>query len=269
MALAAGVVAAAALADLAAAPRRPRSYRTTARLALLARIGRRLSARRGAPADLVSRLAAAGDPLDLSPADLMAVKAGGALLALLVAVPTAAAAPGRLGVAIGLGAPVAGFLGPDLWLRRRAQRRSRAIARELPDVLDLLRVAVEAGLPVGRALGDVGQRHRGVLGTELRAAAARSDLGVPRDEVLRRLRARAPLPAVAMLVAAVERSERHGAPLGPALSALATDARAEQGRALAEHAAKAAPKIQLVVALLLVPSVLLLVGAAVVQALLT
>jgi tight adherence protein C len=60
---------------------------------------------------------------------------------------------------------------------------------------------------------------------------------------------------------AVARSDRHGSPLGPALSALAADARAEHARRLGDRAAKAGPKIQLVVALLLVPAVMLLVGA--------
>jgi tight adherence protein C len=63
-------------------------------------------------------------------------------------------------------------------------------------------------------------------------------------------------------VAALQRAERHGAPLGPALAALAADARARRAQALRERAAKAAPKIQLVVALLLVPAVMLLLGAA-------
>ena len=52
--------------------------------------------------------------------------------------------------------------------------------------------------------------------------------------------------------------------LGPALCALAEDARAVRARGLRERAARAAPKIQLVVALLLVPAAMLLVGAAMV-----
>ena len=67
---------------------------------------------------------------------------------------------------------------------------------------------------------------------------------------------------MAALVAALQRADRHGAPLAPALAALAADARAARARAVREQAAKAAPKIQLVVALLLVPAVMLLVGAA-------
>ena len=74
--------------------------------------------------------------------------------------------------------------------------------------------------------------------------------------------------ATAVEVAALGRAQRQGAPLASTLTALATEARAERARAVREHAARAAPKIQLVVALLLVPSAMLLVAAALVDALL-
>jgi tight adherence protein C len=64
------------------------------------------------------------------------------------------------------------------------------------------------------------------------------------------------------LAAAVARAERHGAPLAPGVRALAVDARARAAQRLRDRAARAAPKIQLVVALLLVPAVMLLVAAA-------
>jgi tight adherence protein C len=63
-------------------------------------------------------------------------------------------------------------------------------------------------------------------------------------------------------VGALRRSARHGSPLGPALGAIAADARAERARRVRDSAARAAPKVQLIVALLLVPAVLLLVAAA-------
>ncbi len=69
------------------------------------------------------------------------------------------------------------------------------------------------------------------------------------------------MPEAHALAAAVRRAERHGVPLGPAVAALAVGARAERGRRIRDRAQRAAPKIQLVVALLLVPAVLLLVGA--------
>ncbi|HEV8164828.1 MAG TPA: type II secretion system F family protein, partial [Actinomycetota bacterium] len=96
---------------------------------------------------------------------------------------------------------------------RRAAARGRRMAAELPDLLDLLRVAVEAGLPVGRALGEVGRRHGGPLSREWAATAIELQLGVPRDEALDRLVRRCPPPAVATLAAALRRAERHGAPL--------------------------------------------------------
>jgi tight adherence protein C len=80
-------------------------------------------------------------------------------------------------------------------------------------------------------------------------------------------RARCPLPAAAAFTVALTRADRHGTPLAPALAALAADARGDRARRLDDRAAKAAPKIQLVVALLLVPAVLLLVAAALLGAL--
>jgi tight adherence protein C len=233
---------------------------------LLARLARRLGVR--APsADLQARIAAAGSPLGLTAPDVMALKAVGALIGALLAVPLLGALPGRLGLAVLPCASAAGFLVPDLLLGRRVRARAARMGHELPDVLDLLRVAIEAGLPVGRALAEVGRRCNGPLATELGAAATRLSLGATRAEAFGELVARSPLEGVATLTAAVARADRHGAPLAPALEALVTEARAEQARRLREDAARAAPKIQLVVALVLVPAVMLLVGAVLVQAL--
>jgi tight adherence protein C len=223
------------------------------------------SARRTAFAGSARRTAFAGsDPLG----DLMALKTGAALVAGLLVVPAAGAAPGRMWVVVVPGLPAAAFLAPDLWLARRARRRAAALAAEAPEVLDLVRIAVAAGMPALRAFGEVGRRHRGVLAAELATASARAALGEPVGRTLARLRARCPAPAVRALVAAVERSRRHGAPLAPALAAIAADARAERARRVQDRAARAAPKIQLVVALLLVPAVLLLVAAALVGSML-
>ena len=102
---------------------------------------------------------------------------------------------------------------------------------------------------------------------ELGAAARRVALGVPADAALERLERRCPAAGTHALTAALRRADRLGAPPARALAALAEEARARQARRAAEQAARAAPKIQLVVALLLVPSVLLMVAAALVPAL--
>ena len=263
----AGACAAAGLVELAGVRGGggTRPVRGARAVAALARLGRR----GGAPVPshaLAARMEAAGRPLGLDVADLTAVKGGCSVVALLAGAPLAAALPGRLPVVAALGLPLAGFVAPDALLARRAARRRREMEAELPDLLDLLRVAIEAGLPAGRALREVGSRHGGVLAREWRTAACEVGLGVPRDEALRRLVRRCPPPAVATLAAALRRAERHGSPLGGTLAAQAAEARAERARRIRERAAKAAPKIQLVVALLLVPSVLLLVAAALVGA---
>jgi tight adherence protein C len=261
---AAGASAAAGLFE-AAALVRARCSRRTRRLALVAveRIGRGMGAR--APR-LAARIAAAG--LDAGVQDVMAVKAGLALLGALIALPLAQASPGRLGLTVMAAAPGAGFFTPDAWLRRRTRIRRRAIEAELADVLDLLRVAVASGLAPRRALAEVGRRRAGALAAELRRAAGRTALGVPSERALAELEARCPADGIAALVAALRRADRHGAPLASALAALAADARARQAQRTAEAAARAAPKIQLVVALLLVPAVMLLIAAALLPAVL-
>jgi len=287
LALAAAVCAAAAIVELAgsgarAAPRGGGPGRADGRRAsgaggvdhpgprlaalldALVRLGRRLGAP-APPRDLAARLAAAGSPLGLRAGDVMAVKCGGALVAALVVLPLASGLPGRLGPLVVTCAPAAGFLAPDLWLRRRARSRAAQLARELPDVLDLLRVAIEAGLPAGRALAEVGRRRAGLLARELRTTAREMALGASRAQALESLAARCPIEGVVTLVAALQRAERHGTPLAEPLATLAGQARAQRARALLEAAARAAPKIQLAVALLLVPAVMLLVAAALVD----
>jgi tight adherence protein C len=269
MAAVAGVLAAAAIVGLAEERRGARGRRRgggARAVALAVRLSRPLARGLG-QRDVGARLAAAGTPLDLTVSDVVALEAGGALAGALLALPGSSLAPGRLGVVLLLAAPVAGFLAPGLLLERRARRRRARIERELADAGELLRVAVDAGLPPMRALGEVGRRHPGVLAGELRRAEQQTLLGVPQDVALAALLRAAPAPGVAQLTTALTRAARHGAPLGPVLHAIAADARAQRARLIRERAARAAPKVQLVVALLLVPAVLLLVAAALATAL--
>lgn len=237
-------------------------------LRVLVRAGERLrAAGAGAPRDLEARIAAAGRPGGLGPRELMAAKTAAAVVGGLAGMLLLTAAPGRLGILLLALAPVGGFLAPDLWLLRRARERSRRVRRELPALLDLLRLSVEAGRSLPAALGEVGARTRGPLAAEWRTAAREVTLGVPLDRALQGMAERAPLVEVRALVAALDRARRHGAPLAGTLAAQARDARYAVARSAREEAARAGPKIQLVVALLLVPSVLLLVAAALLAAL--
>ena len=256
----AGILAAAGVTDLAQAlsPARTTRRRASRLITFLTSAGRRGAP--AAPRDLATRIAAAG--LATTAQDLMAIKAGSAMAAFFAAAAALPLAPGRLGPAALLAAATAAYVAPDLVLRRRARARATQMERELPDVLDLLRVALTAGLPTTRALDEVGRRHAGVLAYELGRSAHDIRLGLPRAQARERLAARCPTDRLQPLLSALERADRHGAPPSDTLLALARDARLDQARAEQERAARAAPQVQLVVALLLVPSVLLLVAAA-------
>jgi tight adherence protein C len=237
-------------------------------LRVLIRAGARLRpAGADPPRDLEARIAAAGAPAGLGPRELMAAKLAGAACAGIAALPLSTAAPGRLGLAIAVGLPVGGFLGPDVWLARRAAGRARHMRRELPALLDLLRVGTESGVSLAEGMAAVGARTHGPLAAEWRSVGRQVALGVPLGRALAGMVERAPLPEVRALVAALERARRHGTPLAETLAAQARDARFALARHAREEAARAGPKIQLVVALLLVPSVLLLVAAALLAAL--
>jgi tight adherence protein C len=237
---------------------------------LAAAAGRGARSRLGAraPAGLAERIAAAGAPAGLGLREVTAAKLAAAVAAGLGALPLAALAPGRLGLALALAGPIGGFFAPDWWLARRAAERARDVRRELPALLDLLRVSVQAGLSPVAALAAVGGRSSGPLAVQWRAVGREVALGVPLAEALDRAERRLPLPEVRALGAALRRAHRHGAPLGETLAAQAREARLARRRRIEEEAAKAGPKIQLVVALLLVPSVLLLVAAALASAML-
>jgi tight adherence protein C len=271
----AGAAGAAGLAELAAGalPRPSRRRGGTegpALMRLLATAGGRLRALAGqrAPATLETRIAAAGVPGGLGLREVMAAKLAGGLAAAPLGAIFGAAAPGRLGPLLLAAAPVAGFLAPDWWLARRAWARARVIRRDLPALLDLLRVSVEAGLSPPAALRAVSERGTGPLAAEWAIVAREVALGVPLAAALARSAQRMPLREIRELTAAIVRASRHGSPLGRTLAAQAAEARAARRRRIEEEAARAGPKIQLVVALLLVPSVLLLVAAALAAALL-
>src|SRR5690606_17543826 len=137
------------------------------------------AARLRPPAGLTERIAAAGTPLGLGVREVMGLKATAALAGACGGALLGAVAPGRLGILLAAAGPAGGFLAPDLWLARRARGRARAVRRDLPGLLDLLRVSVEAGASPAAALGDVGSRARGPLAAEWRAVARQVELGVP------------------------------------------------------------------------------------------
>ncbi len=177
----------------------------------------------------------------------------------LVAAP---AAPGRIALLVAVGLPTAGFVLPDALREREARRRHRRLIASLPDALDLLAIGSAAGRSPAAGFAEIARAGSGPLADELRVTMAELGCGQPLAEALAGLRRRVPGSEVASLCASIERSRRLGSPLVDQLRRQAASLRRDQRRAVEERAARAAPKIQLVVALILVPSVLLMIAAA-------
>ncbi len=218
------------------------------------------------PSGVAARLARAGDGAAIERAGMEAVlaaatlaraRAGCALAGLALALPLAvAAAPAAV---LGPALAASGACLPGRWISARQRARRGAIVRELPDLLDLLGICVESGMALDPALGLAADRLGGTLGAEVGRVLHDLSLGTPRRAAYRGLVDRVGAPELARTVGALLQAEELGAPLSRALQGQAAALRAGRRQAARERAATAAPKIQLVVAMVMVPAVLILV----------
>jgi tight adherence protein C len=129
---------------------------------------------------------------------------------------------------------------PRLRQRRSRTRRDDAIQRSLPELVDLLHLAVASGLTVPLALDAVVRRAEpGPLVAEVATALDEVAIGRRLGDALDDVPGRTS-EAVRPLVAALVASDRYGAPLGDALDRLAAEVRADRRRR-AEEAARKVP----------------------------
>lgn len=103
----------------------------------------------------------------------------------------------------------------------RARRTAELIAA-LPQVCDLLAVAVAAGLPLRRAVDVVAEVAGGAAGQALEGVAARVRLGEPEAQAWAELERE---PALELVAREVSRTVSAGLGLAPLLSDLAVEAR--------------------------------------------
>ena len=219
------------------------------------------SSKRAGLFDVQARLTRAGLSERLSVSTVFVLRGLGALVGLLAGILAGPAAPGRLFWLVLIGLPVAGLFAPDALIERAARRRHERLLAELPDALDRLAVSAAAGRSSGASLAELAAGGAGPLATEMAIAVAELSAGRSQELALGSLRARVGGAQIAGLVGAIERSRRYGSPLAEQLRRQASSLRVDQRRAVQDRAARAAPKIQLVVALVLVPSVLLIIAA--------
>lgn len=152
---------------------------------------------------------------------------------------------------------------PTVWLWSEAQRRQRLIERELPDFLDILAVTVSAGLSFRQALDRVGETLAGPLADEVRRTLRRMDVGVRRRQAFIELRDRNPRSqTMGLFVTAILQAEELGAPLADTLNQLARDMRREFSQAARRRAARAAPRVSLIITMIIMPGIVALIITA-------
>ncbi len=170
---------------------------------------------------------------------------------------------GRVGIGVLLSGVMLVF--PAVWLVSQAQVRQRQIERDLPDFLDLLAVTVSAGLAFRQAMDRVAETLSGPLAEEMRWTLRRMDVGVSRRQAFLELRDRNPRSAtMGLFVAALLQAEELGAPLADTLNQLAKDMRREFSQATRRRAARAAPRVSLIITMVILPAIVLLIVVALV-----
>lgn len=153
-----------------------------------------------------------------------------------------------------------------VWLVIEGNRRQERIDAELPDFLDVLGVTVTAGLSFRQAVERVCEFHAGPLAEEMRTALQEMSVGVSRRQAFVALRDRTRSEGVGAFVTALLQAEELGVPLSSALEDIAADVRKEHAQKVRQQAAKAGPKVSLVVTLTIVPGTLILIGSAILLA---
>ena len=147
--------------------------------------------------------------------------------------------------------PILGFIGTVIcvflgwWaplriVQDRAKRRLGEIDYELPELIDLLVVTVEAGLGFVGSLQMASDRLTGPLGDELRLTLQEQNMGLSINEALSNTMARCDTPSMRSFVRSIVQGETLGVSIGQIMRDLATEMRRRR-KANAEERAQKAP----------------------------
>jgi tight adherence protein C len=165
-----------------------------------------------------------------------------------------------------LGGVVLGLVFLRYMLVSRTRVRKQAMQKQLPEVLDLLSVSVEAGLGFDAALQRISDRARGPLITEFNATYREITLGRPRAEALRNFEQRCGLEEIKSFVGAIIQAEQLGISLKNVLKAQAQQMRLLKRQKVEEKAMKAPVKIIIPLVAFVFPVLfIILLGPAVIS----
>ena len=158
-----------------------------------------------------------------------------------------------------------GWFYTDIWLSGVARARQARIQRDLPDFLDILAVTVSAGVAFRSALERVAEALQGPLGEEIMTALRQMELGMSRRQALEGIKDRNSSESLNQFITALLQAEELGVPLADALGNLAEDMRRSFYQAARRRAAKASPRVSLIVSTVIVPGAIILIVASVIS----
>jgi tight adherence protein C len=146
------------------------------------------------------------------------------------------------GAAVGA---IIGLYAPVFWLRWRRNQRRAAIQIDLPDVIDVLVVCVEAGLTFEAAIEKVVEKYDHPLASEFGRAMQEVRLGRPRLEALEDLGRRTGVEELNNFVQAIVQSEQLGSGVARILRIQSDEIRTRRLITAQERGARASLKMLL------------------------
>jgi tight adherence protein C len=209
----------------------------------------------------LAKLRRAGQEYALTPQQLLGGKVLAAAVGALAGVVLAG--DGALGPLLG---GALGWVYPDLWLSDRTKRRNLAILKALPFFLDIVTLAVEAGLNLSGALQQAVDKCKpGPLIEEVNRVLRDVRAGRARTEALREMADRLDYAPMSSLVSALIQGETMGSSLGPILRAQSDQRRIERFQRAEKLAMEAPVKMLGPLILFIFPCTFIVLGFPIVM----
>jgi tight adherence protein C len=219
--------------------------------------------------DLIRRrLIAAGLGHRLTPTAFLAIKGGGIVGSVILGVVLAGAGllPVGNGLIFGIIGGALAFLAPDFVLSRLVRTRRANMLVQLPEVLDLLCVSVEAGLGFDGALARITDRSKGPLLEELSIVLHEMRIGESRIQALKNFSERLDMPETTGFARSIIQAEQLGMALGRILRVQAQDSRQKRQMWAEEKAMKAPIKMLFPTVIFIFPAMFIVIlGPAMLQ----
>ena len=206
------------------------------------------------------RLEMAGNPMQMNPAFFLMLRFVFAILfgGLLFLIFARTGGDWLQGLGISVLFMLIGFAFPNLWLSGRISSRQKAVFRAMPDALDLLTISVEAGLGFDAAMAKVHEKWINELALEFGRVIQEIRLGKLRRDALRDMAERLGVNEMTSFVAAVIQSEQLGVSMAKVLRIQSDQMRVRRRQMAEEEAHKAPIKMVFPIALLIFPSIMII-----------